>query len=76
MPNSKTRIGVISDPPPTPVCPTSRPTTNPDREYSGLIEENKSMDRFNQARPSAGCEGQGAPYLVAAPSEMDPSRLD
>jgi hypothetical protein len=27
---NKTRIGVMSDPPPTPVKPTSRPTKNPE----------------------------------------------
>lgn len=32
-PNSKVRSGVISEPPPTPVMPTSRPTAKPDRIY-------------------------------------------
>jgi hypothetical protein len=30
MPNSRINNGVISEPPPTPVIPTSRPTPNPD----------------------------------------------
>src|ERR1700756_305114 len=30
--------GVIKDPPPTPVIPTSAPTQNPDSVYRGLIE--------------------------------------
>jgi hypothetical protein len=32
MPNTSTKSGVISDPPPTPVKPTSRPTTRPEIE--------------------------------------------
>src|ERR1700726_493954 len=37
MPNSNISSGVISDPPPTPVIPTSAPTQNPESVYSGLI---------------------------------------
>ena len=38
MPNRITSKGVISDPRPTPVSPTSSPTINPDIEYAGWIE--------------------------------------
>jgi hypothetical protein len=37
IPNSRIRSGVMSEPPPTPVMPTRRPTPNPDSEYSGSI---------------------------------------
>jgi hypothetical protein len=36
-PNNRISSGVMSDPPPTPVIPTSRPPTNPQTEYSGFI---------------------------------------
>jgi hypothetical protein len=32
MPNSRMSSGVISEPPPTPVIPTSTPTTKPESE--------------------------------------------
>ena len=36
-PNNRIISGVMSDPPPTPVIPTSRPPTNPQIEYNGAI---------------------------------------
>src|ERR1700722_7500618 len=43
MPNSSTSSGVISEPPPTPVKPTSAPIASPEREYKGLSVCKKSM---------------------------------
>ena len=43
MPNSSTRIGVMSEPPPTPVCPTSKPTRKPENEKSRLCDESSGM---------------------------------
>src|SRR6516225_1449956 len=37
MPNKSTKSGVISEPPPTPVKPTSVPTSRPEKAYKGLI---------------------------------------
>jgi hypothetical protein len=37
MPNSKINNGVINDPPPTPVMPTSNPTPKPESEKNGSI---------------------------------------
>lgn len=34
IPNTNTRIGVISEPPPTPVSPTRKPTKNPEKVYA------------------------------------------
>src|SRR5262252_5169560 len=45
-PNSRTRIGVISEPPPIPLSPTSMPTTKPDTTKSGLIAANRSMSSY------------------------------
>ena len=36
MPKTRIRSGVIIDPPPTPVCPTSRPTSSPQSEYQRI----------------------------------------
>jgi hypothetical protein len=38
MPKSKISSGVISEPPPTPVIPTRKPTQNPEIEYSRSTE--------------------------------------
>jgi hypothetical protein len=42
MPNSKINNGVINDPPPTPVMPTSNPTPKPESEYNGSITRGSS----------------------------------
>jgi hypothetical protein len=35
--NSRTRMGVISEPPPTPVRPTRKPTNRPENAYRGSM---------------------------------------
>src|ERR1700722_4246826 len=37
-PKTSTSVGVISDPPPTPVRPTRAPTTKPQRAYANEID--------------------------------------
>src|SRR3954469_7428263 len=48
-PNSRINNGVISEPPPTPVIPTSRPTPKPEATYRGSITD---TDRTSACRPS------------------------
>ena len=45
-PNSRISSGVINEPPPIPVIPTSRPTQKPDSEYSGSIGAKESSNLF------------------------------
>src|SRR4051794_41531819 len=42
MPNARISTGVITDPPPTPVVPTSSPTPRPKRMISGSIAQTRS----------------------------------
>src|ERR1700753_4306878 len=44
-PNRSTKMGVIKDPPPTPVRPTSAPTIKPERAYK------KGFDMAEQVYP-------------------------
>ena len=38
MPNKNTKSGVMSEPPPTPVKPTRKPTTKPESVYAQSIQ--------------------------------------
>src|SRR4051794_13873624 len=49
IPNSSTRIGVISEPPPTPVRPTMTPTPKPAKVFSQFIQ--RSLRRQLAHRP-------------------------
>ena len=51
-PNSSTRIGVISEPPPTPVWPTSRPTKNPESMNRGSMAANEFISPHLMIRAS------------------------
>src|SRR5580658_6735252 len=53
MPNPNTSSGVIIDPPPTPVKPTSIPTTSPHKAKSGLIACNRGIYSSSAARQRA-----------------------
>ena len=53
MPNSSTSSGVINDPPPTPVKPTSMPTTETGKEYSGWIAANMDDMANSWGEPGA-----------------------
>src|SRR5690606_41607910 len=50
------RIGVISEPPPTPVIPTTKPTTKPaiTKAYWKSIKTLRDLGRTKAARLSAG----------------------
>lgn len=49
-PKNNTRIGVISAPPPIPVCPTSGPAKNPESMKRGSTNENRVIRRRQSAR--------------------------
>lgn len=53
------RIGVIKDPPPTPVMPTAKPTMKPDTTKG---RENKVMRKFT----IVAAAGQRIPFLMDA----------
>jgi hypothetical protein len=69
-PNSRTRIGVISEPPPIPLSPTSMPTTKPDTTKSGLIAANRSMSSY-----APGDEELLTTYMVLDLTPMAVTRL-
>jgi hypothetical protein len=47
IPKKSTKIGVINEPPPMPVCPTSRPTKKPETTNPALMVGNMPMRVLN-----------------------------
>src|SRR4051794_41789882 len=65
MPKARMSTGVITDPPPTPVVPTSSPTPSPKRTISGSMSSQGSVGvqaalDLVGARPAAVAAGGGA----------------
>src|SRR5258708_9787428 len=51
MPNKRISSGVISEPPPTPVMPTRRPTPKPEATYRGSITDaDRALARWPSQR--------------------------
>src|SRR3954466_6365999 len=71
MPKARMSTGVITDPPPTPVVPTSSPTPSPKRTISGSMSSQGSVGvqaalDLVGARPAAVAAGGGAGGVGAA----------
>src|SRR4051794_41641629 len=71
MPKARMSTGVITDPPPTPVVPTSSPTPSPKRTISGSMSSQGSVGvqaalDLVGARPAAVAAGGGAGAVRAA----------
>src|SRR5476649_1124381 len=60
-PNNSVNSGVISEPPPTPVMPTNRPTAKPDATNDKSMQSPKSRLQSNYSR---GISKQRNPYLL------------
>src|SRR4051795_2099761 len=68
MPKMRISNGVISEPPPMPVAPTSMPTPKPKRTIAGSIRSRQGQSALDaiRTRPAAFATGAGSGAVRAA----------